>query len=103
MEDRVHHRRQGANGAGLARALGAERVQCGRHRITFDLDRTGRIRPRHGIVHEGSAQQLAAAGVVDYLFHQRLAHTLGDTAVDLALQAHGVDHRAHVVDHGIAD
>jgi hypothetical protein len=39
VDDGVGHRRHGADAAGLARALDAERIGLGRHRVGLDLER----------------------------------------------------------------
>ncbi len=55
-----------------------------------------RRRARHRIVHEAAARKLAAA-VIDNMFHQRLAQTLGDAAMNLAVDQHVVDRLADIV------
>ena len=57
----------------------------------------------HGIIHERSAEQLAAIRIIGHLFGQGLADALGDTAMDLAFDDDRVDHIADVVDHPVTD
>ncbi|TPW17065.1 MAG: hypothetical protein FD126_3736, partial [Elusimicrobia bacterium] len=51
---------------------------------------------RRGVLHEASRQELARLVVHD-LFPQGLGDSLGDPAVELPLEEHGVDDRSHVV------
>ncbi len=56
------------------------------------------VSTRHGVVHEAGRQQLTGVLLVDHLFHQNLADTLRDTAVNLPGQCQGIDDGADVVD-----
>ncbi len=51
---------------------------------------------------KAAGQVLPGFPVIDDLLHQRLAQPLRDAAMDLALQAERVDHRADIVDHDVA-
>ena len=101
VKDGIDHRRQGAGDACLAATLDAQRVGGRRHRMIADRDRRDRLRARHRVVHERSADQLARA-VVEGRLHQRLADALRDAAVHLAARQHRVDQHAEVVDRGVA-
>src|SRR3989304_3044145 len=82
--------------AGLARALGAERV-ARRGRRGLVEDRDGHVGGAgHGVVHQRPAQELAV-GVVDDLLQERLAHALAEAAVELPLPEERVDDGAAVV------
>ena len=70
--------------------------------LLFDLHVRDHLGARHGVVDEARGQELAALAVLDHLLHQDLAEALGDAAMDLALEPDRVDHRADIVDHGVA-
>src|SRR5439155_3118547 len=55
------------------------------------------------LIHEAAGQVLPRFAVVDDLLHQSLAQPLRDAAMDLALEADRVHHRADVVDDDVAD
>ena len=57
---------------------------------------------RHGVIHERAGDELAAV-VVDRALHQRLADALRQRALQLALDDHGIERRAAIVDRGIGD
>ena len=56
---------------------------------------------RQGIVHERAGDRLAARVIVD-LFHQRLADTLRDAAMQLAGDDHRIDNGAEIIDAAVA-
>ena len=87
-----------ANRPGLAAALGAQRVVGARRADRAQLKVGQIVGTRHGVVHEAAGQQLARVAVVDAVFQQCLADALGQTAMNLALDDHGVDDGAEVVD-----
>ena len=58
---------------------------------------------RHGVVHEGRADELTGFEVVERVFHQGLADALGDAAMNLAFGQQRVHQGAVVVDGDIAD
>ena len=66
--------------------------------VVADLEGRQVVGARHGVVHVGAGQQLAALLVVDRILEQRLADALGDAAMDLALDDHRVDDVAEIVD-----
>src|SRR6185436_2179216 len=97
----VHHgvvdgRRRG-NRPGLADALDAQRVYLGRRLRHPELEDGEPIGLRHDVVHHRARQQLPVL-VVGGALPERLADALDDAAVDLALDDHGIDHAAAVVD-----
>src|SRR5439155_9364926 len=102
IDDRVHDDGQGPDRAGLARALGAHRIERRRYRIALDVHVGKRIPAWHRIVHERRGQELTGLAVVDDLLHERLTHALRHAAVDLALEGHRIDDRPHVVDDYVA-
>ena len=84
--------------AGLAGALGAERVALGRHRVADDPHAAHVVGARHAVIHEACRQQLAGFRFVDHLLHQDLADALRHAAMDLPGQGQRIDHRADVID-----
>jgi hypothetical protein len=70
--------------------------------VTFDVHGGEVVGARHAVLHERCGEELPRLAVVDHLLHQRLPHALGHAAVDLPLQRERIDHRAHVVDDGVA-
>ena len=99
--DGVHDRGHGAGGAGLAHALDAERVARGRDLVGGEREIAEIVGPRHRVVHEGAAQQLAVRVVVDVL-HQDLPGALGDAAMHLAVEQQRVEHHPGIVDAVVA-
>src|SRR6185312_16675849 len=93
--------RHGADAAGFAGALDAERVGLGWHRAALDVIADQIARPRHGVVHERAGEHLALLVELD-VFHEDLADAHGDAAVDLAVKEQRIDHRADVVDYVVA-
>ena len=102
IDDGVDAGGQRADGAGFAGAFYSQRIGRRRHRIVLDHHRAKVVRPRHGVIHERAGEHLAGV-VIGFVFHQHLAHALGDAAHDLALDQHRIDDGADVVDHPIAD
>src|SRR5712691_4615398 len=84
IDDGVDYRRQRADCAGLARALGAQWIALGRHRVRSDLHVRHRIGAWHAVIHEAAGQVLPRFAVVD---DQGLAQPLRDAAMDLAFEA----------------
>src|SRR6185295_18870873 len=82
VDHRVGHRRQRAGGAGLARALHAERIGRRRHRMVVQLDARQDLGARHGVVHERAGEELAVLRVVLDVLGERLAEALRDAAVE---------------------
>ena len=83
--------------AGFAAALDAERVRrAGRHRRA-DVEGRQVVGARHAVVHVARRDELPVL-VVDGAFEQRLADTLRDAAMHLALDDHRVDDDAEIVD-----
>src|SRR6516165_11198752 len=103
IDNRVDDRRQRADRTRLAGALGAQWVALGRYRVRADLHIRHRIGARHAVIHEAAGQVLPRLTVIDNLLHQSLAQPLRDAAMDLALKADRVHHRADVVDDDVAD
>ncbi len=97
VDDRVLHRGRGADRAGLADALGAERVVA-RGRLHLDqLEARHLGRRQERVVGERRGQRVAVL-VVDDLLEERLGGALRDAAVPLALGQQRVHDRAGVVD-----
>ena len=90
--------RRRAERAGLADALGAERVHRRRRHGGVQLEARKIDGARHRVVHERAGHQLAVL-VVDGLLDHRLADALGQAAVDLSLDNQRVDEVAGIV-HG---
>jgi len=84
IHDRIHHRRAGADRAGLPRPLHPERVVAAAHITRLEVKRRHVTRPRQCVVQQARAQELAGIGVVDRVFHQSLTDALHGTAMDLA-------------------
>ena len=104
-EERVDHRgvdgRRRADGARLADALGAERVDE-RRRLHVDELEAGQLgRRREGVVGQVGRDRVAVLVVAD-LLEQRLRRALRDAAVDLALEQERVEHPAGVVARDLA-
>ena len=97
VDGRGDDARRRAERAGLADALGAERVHRRRRHRAVQLEAREVDRARHRVVHERSGQQLAVV-VVDGLLDHRLADALRQAAVDLSLDDHRVDQIPGVVD-----
>src|SRR6185436_5549642 len=70
--------------AGLAQALGAQRIAGRRDVHLLDGEGGDVLGARHRVVHQRAGQQLAVA-VVDDGLHERLAQALGQAAVQLPL------------------
>ena len=102
VEHGVDHRRRRADRAGLAAALGAQRVVGAGRADGVELEVRQVVGPRHGVVHEGAGRAAGRFLVVHAVLHQRLADALRDAAVHLALDDHRVDDGAEVVDRGEA-
>jgi hypothetical protein len=101
VDDRVHHRGRGGDGADLAAPLDAKRIvpatgALGRHR-----DRRQVICAGHAIIHERTGEELSARRVIDAVLAERLADPLRNTAMDLTLHDHRVQHHADIVDGSI--
>src|SRR5690242_14271316 len=94
--DRVDHRGGGADRAGLAAALHAERVVRAGRLARVDLELRHVVRARDRVVGEGAREQLPGR-VVRAVLGERLADALGEPAVHLALDDHRVDDLAEVV------
>ena len=60
------------------------------------------IGARHAVVHERAGDELAVL-VIDRALVQRLADTVGDAAVNLALDDHRIDNNAEVIHGGPGD
>ena len=100
MADCIHHcrlhRRSGADGAGLANALGTERVAwrwC-LHRHQFD---SWRLHCGDECILREVARFRVAVFVVHELFEQCLSRALGNATVNLSFQQQRIQHRAGVV------
>src|SRR5918992_2623193 len=72
------------DGAGLARALGAERVERRSRLLVADLDARHVERRGQEEIHEGGVEELAVV-VVDELLVEGIAEPLRDAAVHLAV------------------
>src|SRR5439155_396484 len=80
----VNDRGRCRQGAALARALDAERVQRRGRLQVVHLERRHVGRARQRVVHQGAGDELAAR-VVDDLLDQRVADPVGDASVNLSL------------------
>src|SRR5262249_57783164 len=85
--------------ARFAAAVDAERIARTLGYGRVDLEHRQVVRARHAVVHQRAGHELAVL-VVDGGLAQRLADSLGNPAVHLALDDHRVDHGAEVVDRG---
>ena len=97
VDHRVLHRRRRADGAGLADALGAERVERGRRLHRHQLEGGQLGGGDDPVVGEVGGERVAVV-VVDELLDERLRDALGDAAVALALGEQRVEDAAGVVD-----
>src|SRR5262245_64884774 len=61
------------------------------------------VSSRHAIIHERARQQLAGCRIVDAALAQRLTYPLNDSAVQLALNDHGIYDSADIIDGGVVD
>ena len=61
------------------------------------------IGPRHRVIHEARRQQLPGLRLVIAVFEQRLADTLGDSALRLTVQDQRIDCAPDIVDRSVAD
>ena len=103
IHHRVHDRRRRADGAGLAAALGAQRIVRAERGVGLELERKEIVGTRHAIVHERARLELAALVVIDRVLVERLADALDQRAMDLALDDQRVDDAAEVVGAGEVD
>src|SRR5262249_8571422 len=80
-------------------AAGAHPQRIVRRRHLADLgdEREEIARPRDGVVHERTREQLGAVAIVDAALVQGLADALRDRAMGLAVQDAGIDSAADVV------
>ena len=99
--DRVHHRGRGADGAALAHALVATGAGAGRLDVAV-LDGRDLDRRRHEVVHERGGERVAVL-VDGEVLVERVPDALRDAARDLPLDDVGVDHRAAVLAHDVAE
>jgi hypothetical protein len=97
IDDRVLHRRRGADGARLADALRAERIARRRrlHRVTLERRQLG---GRDDCRSPRVGRERIAELVVAHLFEQRLRDALGEAAMNLAIGEQRIDDDAAVVD-----
>ena len=58
---------------------------------------------RHAVVHERTGDELAAGRIVDRVFHQGLAETVGDRALYLTLDHALAEDGAAIIDRGVGD
>ena len=97
VDDRVDHRRRGADRAGLADALDAELVGRRRRHGVAERDRRHVAGRRHQVLGQRAGLEVAVR-VVHGLLEQRLGEALHDSAVDLPVDDQRVDLDAAVVD-----
>src|SRR5690606_30377444 len=95
--DRVHYGGKRAHGSALARALDAERIGLRRHRMAIDLEETGIVRPRHGVIHERTRHHLPARLLVDHALHESLPRALRDASMHLTFDEQRIKLDADVV------
>ena len=100
VDDGVDDGRGGADRAGLADALDAERVGRRRGDGVAERDRRDVAGGRHHVVGQRGRLEVAVR-VVDGLLEQRLGHALDDAAVHLAVDDQRVDLHAAVVDRDV--
>ena len=96
------HRGRAADGAALADALGAERVDRRRGLHVDDLEARQLGGRDHRVVGEVRRDRVAVVVVAD-LFEQRLGGALGDATVDLAVEQQRVQHPTGVVAGDVAE
>src|SRR5262245_32163421 len=89
------------DGARLADALDAQRIDGRRRFRRPELEVREEVGLGHGVVHHRSGEKLAAL-VVGGALPEGLRDSLGDAAVDLAADDHRVDDLAAVVDGDVA-
>ncbi len=103
LDDRIDHRRAGADRAGLAGTFDAERI--GRAGNVVRLEHKGRAvgRARQRVIHERSGHELAIGGIVDRLLHQGLADALHRAAVYLAGEQQRIEGHPEIIDDDVVD
>ncbi len=72
-----------------------------RHGMRRRFEHRQVVGARHRVVHERSREQLAGLAFEDRFLPQRLADALGDAAMDLSLDEHGIEHVSAIVDGGV--
>src|SRR5262249_30429647 len=92
-----------ADCSNLAAALHAHRRVRTRRTLCCDPHSRQMVSCRHAIIHERARQELAGCRIVVAVLAQRLTYPLNDSAVQLALNDHGIDDSADVVDRGVID
>jgi len=97
VNDSIYDRRRCAHRSRLARALDAKRIGGRRHVVGRERKHRNIAGAWHGVVHERTGQELPAVGVVDRMLEQRLADSLYDSTMDLALEQERVNGVAEIV------
>ncbi len=77
----IHHRRRRPGGGTFPRALGPDGVVGFGHFIEVEVEGGQVSRPGQAVIHQTAVQGLAAVRVINHLFEQRLANTLGDFGI----------------------
>ena len=77
----------GADGAGLARALDAERVGGAGHAVDAEVDDGTSLARGRRVIDERAGEKLRRVAVVDGVLEQRLADSLRDAARKLGPRA----------------
>ena len=103
IEHRIGQRRDRAGRAGLARALGAQRIERRRHAAIDQRDRRQVFRARHEVIHEGAGQELAGVRIVGDVLAEHLADALHQSAVQLPLDQRVADDVAAIVGRHVVD
>ena len=103
VDDCVDHGAEGRCRAALAPAAEPERIRRRRDLADLRRERRQHVGARDRVLHEGRGERLAGLRVVVAALPQRLAHTLGDAAVRLAMHDHGIDGPSDVVHRRVAN
>src|SRR5437588_6341068 len=82
VTDRIDDRAAGTDGSGFTHTLDAKLVQWRGRDRAVKLVIEHLVRGRDHVVDERARPQLPGLGVINDLFEQRLAQTLGDAALD---------------------
>src|SRR5262249_11764827 len=102
IADGVDGGNQRANGARLADAFYAQRIDRRRHGACLKAHRRNVVGTRHLIIHQGATDELAGLGVIADRLAKRLANTHSDAALDLAVRQRRIEHIADILDDRIA-
>src|SRR5262249_307958 len=103
IHDCISDRCRRADCSNLAAALHAHRRVPPPRTVRLDRHSRQIVCSRHAIIHERARQELAGCRIVNAVLAQRLTYPLNDSAVQLALDNHGIDDSADVVNGRVVD